>query len=74
MSVQGRTPLDLLSQELQAYLQAGTQAELFAWGNGANFQLGGCYHAACQNGSSPQHAEKAFSHPESHPSLAVNWL
>jgi hypothetical protein len=45
-SVQGRTPLDLLSQELQAYLQAGTQAELFAWGNGANFQLGGCRHAA----------------------------
>lgn len=37
---QGRTPLDLLSRELQAYLQAGTNAELFAWGNGASFQLG----------------------------------
>lgn len=41
---QGCTPLDLLSRELQAYLQAGTQAELFAWGNGANFQLGASAH------------------------------
>lgn len=70
MPLQGRTPLDLLSQELQAYLQAGTQAELFAWGNGANFQLGGCCHAArCErvNGGSLQHGAEAAPRLESHP-------
>ncbi len=43
--LQGRTPLDLLSRELRAYLQAGTCAELFSWGNGANYQLGEENHA-----------------------------
>ena len=38
--VQGRTPLDLLSKGLKGYLTAGTSAEVYSWGNGANYQLG----------------------------------
>ena len=40
MSVQGRTPLDLLSKGLKGYLTAGTSTEVYSWGNGANYQLG----------------------------------
>lgn len=38
---QGRTPLDLLSKGLKAYLTSGgTSTEVYTWGNGANYQLG----------------------------------
>ncbi len=40
LHVQGRTPLDLLSKGLKGYLTAGTSAEVYSWGNGANYQLG----------------------------------
>ena len=40
MPEQGRTPVDLLSKGLKGYLTAGTSAEVYSWGNGANYQLG----------------------------------
>ncbi len=39
-SPQGRTPLDLLSAALKGYLEAGAPGEVYAYGNGANYQLG----------------------------------
>lgn len=38
--MQGRSPLDLLSKGLKAYLTSGTSTEVYTWGNGANYQLG----------------------------------
>ncbi len=37
---QGRTPLDLLSAALKGYLEPGAPGEVYAYGNGANYQLG----------------------------------
>ena len=37
---QGRSALDLLSEDLQMFLRIATVGEVFGWGNGANYQLG----------------------------------
>ena len=37
---QGRTPLDLLSAALKGYLDPGAPGDVYAYGNGANYQLG----------------------------------
>ena len=37
--MQGRTPLDLVSEELKEYLGPGV-GDVFSWGNGSNYTLG----------------------------------
>ena len=39
-AAQGRTPLDLLSAALKGYLEPGAPGDVYAYGNGANYQLG----------------------------------
>lgn len=38
--VQGRTALDLLSEELKVFLEHEQPGLVYSWGNGANYQLG----------------------------------
>lgn len=38
--LQGRGPLDLLSEDLQIFLGSAPIGEMYSWGNGANYQLG----------------------------------
>lgn len=38
--MQGRSPLDLLSYDLQPFLRVRTVGEIYGWGNGSNYQLG----------------------------------
>lgn len=40
MAWQGRTPLDLLSAALKEYLDPDAPGDVYAYGNGANYQLG----------------------------------
>ena len=37
---QGRTPIDLLSEELKGFLEHEAAGNVFSWGNGSNYQLG----------------------------------
>ena len=38
--LQGRTALDLLSEELKPFTQQEQAGIVYSWGNGANYQLG----------------------------------
>ena len=38
--LQGRTALDLLSEELKVFMEQQQAGSVFSWGNGANYQLG----------------------------------
>ena len=38
--LQGRTPLDLLSEERKGFLEHQQAGVVYSWGNGANYQLG----------------------------------
>lgn len=38
--VQGRTALDLLSEERKGFLEQQHAGVVYSWGNGANYQLG----------------------------------
>jgi len=38
--MQGRTALDLLSEELKVFLEHEQPGLVYSWGNGANYQLG----------------------------------
>ena len=39
-SMQGRTALDLLSEELKVFMEHEQPGLVYSWGNGANYQLG----------------------------------
>lgn len=38
--MQGRTALDLLSEELKVFMEHEQPGLVYSWGNGANYQLG----------------------------------
>lgn len=38
--LQGRTPLQLAAEELRAHLHFSSPGDVYAWGSGANYQLG----------------------------------